>query len=485
MKEHVTTLLVNPPTPSMIKNKEYILPPALLYLGGYLKASGKEVEILDFNIYKPWEMDAENPEKACFQTLINKITEIKPSLIGFGCLFSGQFLSVLEFAKITKEHFPGIPIVVGGMHATLFAREILTHVPFIDYVILGEGESQLLALVRYLNKEIQDIRDIPDGLAYRTDQEIIIKPKQTYFQNLDTIPFPAYEQVNFDDYKHDTAHWHNPKGLQIGTPVPIISSRSCPCQCNFCSMYLVGGSRFRHRTAENVVAEMELLYEKYHVRHFSFMDDNLTFSKKRTIEICDQILKRNLNVQFETLNGLYVRSLDQDVIDALVSAGWVRGALAIESGSDYIRNIIIKKNISKEKVYEIVGLIKKYPQVYVKAYFIIGMPEDTNETLMETYNMINDLNIDEPTITNVVPFPGTKLFDQCVRDRLFIDDVDLSTLWKDNSFYLTNNQRFFLKPYKIELEELKSYRTKLDQLLTDKQNLRKSKVKSYACTNNK
>ncbi len=250
-------------------------------------------------------------------------------------------------------------------------------------------------------------------------------------------------------------------------------------------MYLVGGSRFRHRTAENVVAEMELLYEKYQVRHFSFMDDNLTFSKKRTIEICDQILKRNLNVQFETLNGLYVRSLDQDVIDALVSAGWVRGALAIESGSDYIRNIIIKKNISKEKVYEIVGLIKKYPQVYVKAYFIIGMPEDTNETLMETYNMINDLNIDEPTVTNVVPFPGTKLFDQCVRDRLFIDDVDLSTLWKDNSFYLTNNQRFFLKPYKIELEELKSYRTKLDQLLTDKQNLRKSKVKSYACTDNK
>ena len=67
------------------------------------------------------------------------------------------------------------------------------------------------------------------------------------------------------------------------------------------------------------MAEMELLYEKYDVRHFSFMDDNLTFSKKRTIEICDQILKRNLNVQFETLNGLYVRSLDQDVIDALVS----------------------------------------------------------------------------------------------------------------------------------------------------------------------
>ena len=76
MKEHVTTLLVNPPTPSMIKNKEYILQPALLYLGGYLKASGKDVEILDFNIYKPWEKDAQSPEKACFQTLMELLNGV-------------------------------------------------------------------------------------------------------------------------------------------------------------------------------------------------------------------------------------------------------------------------------------------------------------------------------------------------------------------------------------------------------------------------
>jgi magnesium-protoporphyrin IX monomethyl ester (oxidative) cyclase len=245
-------------------------------------------------------------------------------------------------------------------------------------------------------------------------------------------------------------------------------------------MYLVGGTKFRSRTAEHVVAEIEHLYTTHGVTHFSFMDDNVSLNKKRTIEICAGIVRRDLRIQFETPNGLYVNSLDPHVIDALASAGWVRGALAIESGSDYIRNTIMKKNLSEEKIHAVVSHLRKHPQVYTKAYFIIGMPEDTAQTLENTYAMIESLDIDEPTVTNVVPFPGTELFKQCLDDGLLIDNLEVRNLWRDESFFLTNNDRFFLKPYRLSIEELQDYRKKLDQLLTRKIACAKTRRSSHA-----
>jgi radical SAM superfamily enzyme YgiQ (UPF0313 family) len=210
------------------------------------------------------------------------------------------------------------------------------------------------------------------------------------------------------------------------------------------------------------------------------MDDNVSLNKKRTIEMCTGIVRRDLRIQFETPNGLYVNSLDPDVIDALASAGWVRGALAIESGSDYIRNTIMKKNLSEEKIHAVVSHLRKHPQVYTKAYFIIGMPEDTAQTLENTYAMIESLDIDEPTVTNVVPFPGTELFKQCLDDGLLIDNLEVRNLWRDESFFLTNNDRFFLKPYRLSIEELQDYRKKLDQLLTRKIACAKTRRSSHA-----
>ena len=121
------------------------------------------------------------------------------------------------------------------------------------------------------------------------------------------------------------------------------------------------------------------------------MDDNFALNRKRTIEICSEIIRRGLDIQFETPNGISINTLNEEVLDALVSAGLVRVYLAIESGSEFIRNEIMGKHLSTEKIYEIVGLTKKHKQLHVKAYFIIGMPEETHETLEETYNMIKKI----------------------------------------------------------------------------------------------
>jgi magnesium-protoporphyrin IX monomethyl ester (oxidative) cyclase len=242
-------------------------------------------------------------------------------------------------------------------------------------------------------------------------------------------------------------------------------------------MYLVMGPRLRARSPQNVVDEIQLLHDRYGQTHFSFMDDNVNLNKRHIVSICNEIVRRKLNIQFETPNGLSVNSLNRGVMDAMVKAGWVRGAIAIESGSDFIRNKIIGKHLRREKIFEVVKLAKTYKDLYLKAYFIIGMPEETLETLMETYEMIKEIDLDEAYVTNLMPFPGTSVFEQAVRDHLFIDEIDLDNMWKMSGFHYHSNYKFYIKPYKMEIEELSEFREKFDHLLSDLKNRKKAERK--------
>ncbi len=489
-------LLINPQTPSFICNKEYYIPSSLLYLASVLRENGKNVDnvdILDLNTFR-LEDDYDTHEKY-EKILTNKISNVCYSLIGITCLFSGQYPLVLEYSKKIKELFKNIPIVIGGIHPTIFPYEILYNCPSIDYIIIGEGEKSIVQLSNILNtkcdkeydkeydKESEFYENLNkiDGFAYRCNENIIINPKKTFIDNLDNIPFPSYDLINLNDYYHNTAKWHNPRNLPINCSIPIISSRSCPMRCNFCSMFKVMGSKHRKRSPKNVVDEIEFLYNKYNHKYFSFMDDNLTLDKNHVSEICNEIINRNLNIQFDTPNGISVRYLNEEILDLLVSAGLVRVSLAIESGSDYIRNGIMGKKLSKDKIFEIINLTKKYKSLYVRAFFIMGAPEDTYDTLSETYNMIKDIDVDKPIVSNLLPFPGTKLFEQCLKDKLFVDDINPIDLWKTESLYFTDNKRFFIKPYDLEINELHIFRDKFDMLIEE---LINKKNKERNCYNN-
>ena len=460
-------LLVN--LPVYVNNKEYKLPSSILYLASYAQAQGEEIHFLDLNTFKPWLQSTEYPGDICFKELYDAIVDIKPKLIGFSCIISGMFLAAQKLSRFVKEHFPDIKIVIGGMHPTVFAYEILEHCPEIDYIILGEGEIQFVDLIRALKEDTSKIHDITNGFAYKDGNDIIVNPQTCYITDLDKLPFPAYNLIDFKKYEVNTSHWVNPKKLDFSVSIPFISSRSCPMQCPFCAMFLVMGKGIRYRSALNVVEEIELLYCKYGMKHFNFYDDNLTFKKQRVIDICNEIVKRNINIQFEALGSLMINKIDQEVIDALAAAGLVRAGIAPESGSDYIRNKIMGKLASDEKIYQAVEAIRKYPYIFLRAEFIMGMPEDTPETLMDTYKMVNDLDVDEALTVNVVPYPGTKLYNQCVKDDLFID-VDIKNLWKESNLYACKEigSRFFVKPYQLSLDDLSYYRKMFDELENQK-----------------
>ena len=141
----------------------------------------------------------------------------------------------------------------------------------------------------------------------------------------------------------------------------------------------------------------------------------------------------------------------------MVSAGMVRTYVAIESGSDYIRNKIMRKNLPRERIYKVIELMKKYKHLDVAAFFIMGMPEETQETLEDTYNLIKDITVNRVFLMNIVPFPGTEVFAQAVRDGLLID-TDPAALYLADDRYLTNYNRFFLKPYNLGLDDMRIFK---------------------------
>lgn len=454
-------LLVNPPIPLSYYNEEFYLPSGLLYLAAVLRDRGHSVQLLDMRTFRL--KGRVDPLAYCEEALLQSMGAFQPDLLGFGCLFSGNFLHVLRFSRRCKALHPEVPIMVGGIHVTIHVREILKHCPDVDYLFLGEAEESIVQFVDAVNVRASCLKSIP-GLAYREGDTHHVKPRKHYIQNIDSIPFPAYDLVRMEDYYVNTADWYNPRGLSFDTSIPIVSSRSCPQRCTFCSMFTVMGPRWRARSAVNVVDEIQWVMETYGQTHFSFMDDNFTFDKTRTLAICNEILKRGLKIQFETPNGVSLKTLVPEVLEALVRAGLVRVSLAIESGSDFIRNRIMRKNLKREQILAVIDDTKKYPELYVKAFFILGMPEETLETLEETYRMIERIEVDRIYLQNLIPFPGTAVFEQARHDGLLVD-VDTEHLYRDDGMFSTNWERFFIKPYQLELDQLLAFRRRCEVLL--------------------
>lgn len=223
------------------------------------------------------------------------------------------------------------------------------------------------------------------------------------------------------------------------------------------------GRGLRLRSPERVVDEMEMLYQKYGQNYFGFIDDNLTLNKKHILALCNEIVRRGMVIQLESSVGYNLNSLDDEVIDAMVQAGCTYMILPIEHGNDGIRNEIIGKQLSRDKIYEVAAICKRY-NVLTGATCIMGFPEDTNETLTDTLDLLNELQLDINNVLNIIPFPGTKVFDRAVREDLLFDKIDPGSLWEANMIMDAKGRQFYIKPYNMSLEELNEFRIIFDSI---------------------
>lgn len=445
-----------------LKNREDLYPSAaLLYLAAMLRANNCEPIIVDLNNSVVHRQKKKYLDY-CKKVIVDSLNEHKPDLVGINCLFAGSFPDVLEYAKTVKSHSPHLKIAVGGIHATSFTKEILTNCNDIDYVAIAEGEKAMIALADAIKAKNENLLSSIKSFAYKDKDGVVrINRETNYVDDLDSLPMPAWDLINLNNFEMKLDHYYNPQNLPIKFKAAIFTSRACPLACNFCDMFLVMGKKHRKRSAKTIVDEIELLNKSYGVNYFSFMDDQLTLNKAHILNVCNEILKRKLKIIFDTPNGLWINSLREEVVAKMAEAGLVYGTLAIEHGDDYMRNKVIGKVLDRKKIFEVAGLLKKY-KLMSRGFFIMGFPEDTNETLKNTYDMMNELQLDNYSVQTVIPFPGTALFKQVIKDKLLLGNWNLNELWKTP--ISVGQAKFLIQPYNMSLDDLSKWREKFDTM---------------------
>ncbi len=460
-------LLVNLPLAEMSTTPFFVMPPGLLSVAAYLREKGEAVECVDLNV-----LHRQRTAREVTQALVDLLKGTPPRLVGVSVMVAGQFRRARQVCASVKQAVPEALTVVGGAHVSQFPAEILKNCPEIDFVVLGEGEEQAYACVQFA-KTRKHPPIWPDGIAYRSGNGgITVVPKTRHLLEVDRLPWPAYDLLHFDDYRHDTRTWHNPYHVDLSLRVPIITSRGCPNLCNFCSVAQCMGLKYRAMTAAHVVDLMHRLYQEHRVRYFAIFDANFAQDTARVLEICREITRHSLNLFLDLPTGLPINATAPLMIDALAEAGLIRTCISVETGDEFVRNAVMRKGVDQDEIFQVVASLRRHPQIFLLTDFVIGMPEDTPESLEASCRLIEDLDTDDITLSVATPYPGTPLFEQCVRDGLLLPDVVCERLYESDWYSHANVNRFHIQPYDLDLDTLSAYR---DRILA----LRQGKMAAY------
>lgn len=405
-------LLINPPC--NLKNHDYfvIVPLGLAYIGAVLERDGHKVAILD-TIAEDWRnvefLTNEIYRRGLsWDKIEERIRQYQPDVVGITCPFTLRFKNALEVAKIAKKVSPDIITVMGGMHPSVLPYDVLSH-PEIDFVITGEGEYSFLELVNELESNGDHFEKL-DGLGFKKDCTVTVNQKKDYIGDLDILPFPARHLLPMEKYFESGTGRDT---LTRAQQTSIITSRGCPYRCSFCSIHSVWGPKWRGRSVDNVVDEIEEIVSTYKVKQISFEDDNFAYDKKRAEGILNEILRRKLDILWDAPNGIAVKDLDRNLLQLMKRSGCIGLKLAIESGDPFILHRVMRKPLVLDKIKDTVNWCKEL-KLYTLAYFVLGMPGETEESVNRSIEFAKSLPLDEVNVYIATPFPGTWLYNECV-----------------------------------------------------------------------
>jgi anaerobic magnesium-protoporphyrin IX monomethyl ester cyclase len=413
----------------------YLLPPlGTAYVAALLERQHK-VRIIDAHI-EGWgnvEQIDETRNRIGLKNkeIENRIRKWSPDVVGITLPFSGWSRIAYEIASIAKSIDKNIITMLDGQHASARPEDCLTH-PGIDFVIIGEPEHTVFELVGAFEQgTMMGLKKIR-GIAFNKNGEKIITPPRPVIQDLDSLPFPARHLLPMDAYF--AAVKKQPLRGEISKPwATMITSRGCPYNCVFCTVHVVMGKKWRGRSPENVVDEIEQLVNTYHIKQLDFNDDNMTLDKKRMGSICDLIVKRGLDIEWFTPNGVRADTLDENLLMKMKKSGCKKIRIAPESGVQRVVNQIIKKNLNLKEVEKAVVLCKKVG-IKVGCFFVIGLIGETKKDIEESIKYaykLRQLGADRFYFSIATPTYGTELYEQAKRGGFLRDgfnDEVLSTV---------------------------------------------------------
>jgi anaerobic magnesium-protoporphyrin IX monomethyl ester cyclase len=382
-------LLISPPAGISYATIGISRPPLGLAYIAAVARNGHEVRIVDFNMeQKSWK----------------KFPYGAFDVVGISVDTSRYHVS-LKIAERAK--LQGATVVMGGPHVSFMDEEALRS-GAVDYVVRNEGEYTFLSLVDYLSGrqpfgELRGVSCFVNGTCTRT-------PDAPFIQDLDSMPFPARDLLSLDRYREK---------MNGRATTTLATSRGCPFNCHFCSSSQFFGVRWRARSAENVLEEMEPLYEKHKYRALSFVEDNFTFSPERAVAIAEKIIAKGWDLKWGAWSRVDTIVKHPDMVRTMAKAGFTWTFVGFESGSQEVLDEYGKKAVVQDALRAM--RILKQNGVGVTGSFILGAPAETKGMMKETVRFAKALNPHRVQFTILTPFPGTKLY-EAVRNRLLTKD---------------------------------------------------------------
>ena len=383
--------------PNKHKQKPDFPPIGIAYLGAIAKTHGHEVLLIDGGISPINEM-------------VRLAKEFLPDFIGITCWTINRE-TVWELCSQLKKTLPKTFLAIGGPHASFYPEHIFvkTHA---QVVIIGEGEETLYELLDALKKgrALDQIKGIAfkrkDGTVERTERRPLI-------ETLDTIPFPYYEGFNSFNFKNYVGFSGLPKPTAA-----IITSRGCVFDCTYCGSVNFWGKKWRHRSAQNVVDEIEHLVKKMGARSIYIFDDNFPVNKQRAMDICRGIVERKLNIQWACCS--HVKMVNEELLNTMKISGCVSIDFGVESGSN-----LILKNINKKQTrgdIERAFALAHQAGIKPRAYLMLGNKGETIETIDETIEMAGIIKPHSSIGASILwLLPGTQVYNEA-RENGFIND---------------------------------------------------------------
>ncbi|MHA1312686.1 MAG: B12-binding domain-containing radical SAM protein [Candidatus Helarchaeota archaeon] len=397
-------LLINPyHRVSYLGNEKMspILPPmGLAYIAAVLIQNKIAVKIIDLNLNLPSKID-----------FIHQIKEEEPDIIGITSstpVINNAFRLCAEIKAANPETIT----VLGGPHPTALPKDTVSN-ENVDVVVVGEGEYTFLDLIRAI-EEKKDLSQV-EGIVFKKNGEIISNPLRPLIEDLDELPLPAYELLEMDKY-------YSPQ-TKTGKFANILTSRGCPARCIYCNKKIFG-TKFRARSVNHLLNEIEFLINNYGIREFHILDDLFTANKKRVREFCYQVLKKKLDIKWKCPNGVRVNTVDYELLKLMNQAGCYSISFGVESGnSQILKNI--RKGITLEQSENAIKWAKK-AGLFTVAFLMIGNLGENRQTIQDTINFTKKIDPDAAQFSILIPYPGTP-----IRDIILKEGKLLTNRWED------------------------------------------------------
>jgi radical SAM superfamily enzyme YgiQ (UPF0313 family) len=381
-KRFKKVILVNPYYSNSIFTMP-VLPVGIGYLAESLKKDNIECRVVDL-------MLGAEPK-----LLPRSIRQFRPDLIGFS-MTSFMYKNVYKMVENVKKKFPDLKIAVGGPHISSLREAILNECAAIDFAVIQEGEETIKELCS--GKDYSQIK----GLIYRENGRVKFSGLRQPIWDLDSLPFPKYDNLDLAKY---------------GYGISIVSSRGCPYKCIFCAAHAIR-KEYRIRSPQNVVDEMEYWYKKGY-REFDLQEDNPTFDKQRAFALCDEIESRNFeDIIIMCGNGVRADRVDRKLLTRMRQVGFKRLAFGVEAGNNRIL-----ANLKKgEKIEVIKQAIQDACELgfFVSIFFVVGSPGETVRDVHDSIDIALSFPISNVSFYNLIPLPGTELFDWVKENKLFV-----------------------------------------------------------------